>query len=124
MRDDGLDRRDFTVRSLMAMLGGVVVTVNGCGGGGGGNDSPTGGSPVPVAGGVTGAISSNHGHRATITAAQLSAGDMVVLSIRGDATHDHSVELSADEIVQIAGGQRVLKRSSNEDSHFHEVTFN
>jgi hypothetical protein len=123
MRDAGkLDRRAFTARSVMAMLGGVVVTISGCGGGGPG--AATGSSPVPASGGVNGNISSNHGHRATITAAQLTAGAGVTLSIRGDANHEHSVDLTADEVLQIAGGQRVLKRSSNEDSHFHEVTFN
>jgi hypothetical protein len=129
-----LDRREFTARSVLALLSGVVVTVSGCGGSGGGGGgaaggagddgyTPTGPGPVEV-NGVSGSVSANHGHTATVTDAQLSAGAMVSINIRGDANHNHVVELSADEVSQIAAGQRVVKRSSNEDSHFHEVTFN
>lgn len=120
------DRREFTARSLMAALGGVIVVVSGCGGGGtGGGGSPTGASPMPApTDGVSGRISANHGHVATISNAQLAAGGMVSLDIRGQATHPHTVELSAEEVTRVAGGERVVTRSSNDDSHFHEVTFN
>lgn len=119
-----LDRRQFTARSIVAALGGVAVTVSGCGGGGtSGGSSPTGGSPMPTDG-VSGTISANHGHAATISSARLAEGGMISLDIRGQATHPHTVELSGEEVTMIAGGQQVVKRSSNDDSHFHEVTFN
>lgn len=120
------DRREFTTRSLMAALGGVIVTVSGCGGGGGGGGggTPTGASPMPTTDGVSGTISANHGHVAHITSARLAEGGMIALDIRGQATHTHTVELSGEDVATIAGGQRVVTRSSNNESHFHEVTFN
>lgn len=127
-------RREFTSLGVMAALSGVAVTISACSGGGGGGgggtalddsyDVPiTGGSPVATDG-IVGSISSNHGHTATITSAQLDGSAVVSLAIRGGATHDHSVDLTAEEVGQIGGGQRVVKRSSNTESHFHEVTFN
>lgn len=116
------ERRAFTVQSIMAMLAGVTITITGCGD----SDSPT--SPAP-GNGRAGSVSANHGHTAAITSAELMAGNAVSLNIRGTATHPHTVELSAAEIDQIAGGQRVSKASSTDDSpdagrHNHVVTFN
>jgi hypothetical protein len=116
------ERRAFTVQSILAMLAGVTITLTGCGD----DDSPTSPSPGD---GRTGNVSANHGHTAVITSAQLMAGGAVSLNIRGTATHPHTVELSAAEIDQIAGGQRLSKPSSTDDSpdagrHNHVVTFN
>jgi hypothetical protein len=120
------DRREFTW-SLMAAFSGVAVTISACGGGGGagggGGTSPTGGSPMP-GDGASGRISNNHGHSATITSAELADGGAVTLSIQGSGDHDHTVSLSSDEVGQVASGQRVSVRSSNDDGHFHEVIFN
>jgi hypothetical protein len=111
-----INRREFTQHSLLALLAGVTITVSGCGDD---DESPTG--PVTD---ETGAISNNHGHAATITAAQLMAGDALALTIQGTASHDHTVSLTAAEIDQIRNGARVVKTSSTTDSHQHEVTFN
>jgi hypothetical protein len=131
-----LDRREFTSASLLALLGGVTVTVSGCGGGSSGGGGGTGGGGLPgsydsptlpgptTTDGVTGTITSNHGHSATISAAELNAGDTLTLDITGDSDHPHTVELTAPEVQSVASGDRVTKRSSNDDSHFHEVTFN
>jgi hypothetical protein len=135
-----IDRRGFSVAMALAMLGGATVTLSaaGCGGGGdgygGGGGTPTGssggnddygpGGNTDPGGGEVGAISANHGHRAVITGAQLTAGLGLVLDIRGGATHAHSVELSADDVVAVRGGQRVSRGSSTTDAHTHTVTFN
>jgi hypothetical protein len=71
-----------------------------------------------------GSVSANHGHTAVVTAAQLTAGDAVTLDIRGAADHPHTVELTAGEVMAIAGNQRVSKQSSTDLSHRHTVTFN
>jgi hypothetical protein len=118
----GIDRREFTLRSLLAMLSGVTITVSGCGGGGGG--SPTQPNPQPSSGDKLGNVSSNHGHTAVIQAAELSAGGALTLNIRGTADHPHTVQLAAAEVASIAAGQRVGKASSEEDFHTHTVTFN
>ena len=119
----GLDRREFTVGAVMAMLAGVTVTISGCGGGGSSPSQPsTGGGGS--SGDKTGNISANHGHTAIINAAQLGAGNSVTLDIRGSADHPHTVALTAAEVMSIAAGQRVGKASSEEGFHTHTVTFN
>lgn len=114
------ERRAFTRASILALLSGVAVTIA-CG-----DDTE---SPTSPSGGVTGSVSANHGHAATITDAQLTANNSVALQIQGSATHPHTVELSAQEVGQIAARQRVSKASSTNDSpdaglHSHTVIFN
>lgn len=117
------ERRAYTLQSILALLSGVTITIAGCGD----DDSPT--SPTPGPGGVVGTVSANHGHAAVIESARLAANSAVVLNIRGGATHPHTVELSTQEVSQIAGRLRVSKVSSTDDSpdagrHNHIVTFN
>ena len=124
----GLDRREFTVGAVMAMLAGVTITISGCGGGGGGGG--TGPSPTqspstdPSTGDRLGNVSANHGHVARLLAADVTAGNAVRLDIRGSADHPHTVELTAAEVVAIRNGQRVGKGSTDEAFHTHTVTFN
>lgn len=110
-----IDRREFTLRSLLAMLAGATITITGCG-----DDDPS--DPSPAA--ETATISGNHGHAATITAADLVAGATLTLNIMFNATHNHTVQLSAAEIVQIRDQQMVAKQSSTTEGHNHLVTFN
>jgi hypothetical protein len=115
------ERREFTRQSILALLSGVAVTIA-CGDDNGSPTSPTGG-------GVSGSVSANHGHAATITDAQLTANNAITLQIQSSATHPHTVELSAQEVAQIAARQRVSKTSSTNDSpdaglHSHTVIFN
>jgi hypothetical protein len=115
-------RREFTAQAVMALLSGVTITISSCGG-----SSPAGPSGPPAGGGGGGAtatVSANHGHSATITSAEISAGAGVTLQIRGQADHPHTVALSGPEVVQIGAGGRVSKTSSNDDGHNHVVTFN
>jgi len=129
-----LGRREFTAASALAVLSGVAITVTGCGGG---NDSGTSPTPPaapppapapapapPPAPDAVGTVGSNHGHAATITGAQLTAGDALELDITGTSSHPHTVMLSADEIQQIGTGARVSKESSTDAAHSHTVTFN
>jgi len=114
------DRRRFTLATALAALGGVTITISGCGSSGGsGTASPN----QPSAGDVVGRISDNHGHTAVITAAQLAGGGSLLLNIQGDSSHPHTVSLSAADISAIAGGQTVSRASSLEDGHTHTVTF-
>ena len=126
MDDSTLDRREFTRQSLLAMLSGVVITISGCGGGssGGGSGNPT----TPTNPGDERAdISANHGHSAVITAAELTAGNQLTVTLRGTSgvsDHIHTVALSAAEVVSIRDGARVSKASTTEEAHSHTVTFN
>jgi hypothetical protein len=83
-------------------------------------------------GDVTGSISDNHPllHVAVLTAAQLSEGAAVTLSIQGQAFHSHTVALSGAQMIQIAAGCRTSQASSQDPhsdgsgAHTHVVTFN
>ncbi len=124
-----VDRRQFTLASAMAILSGVAITITACGGGGSSPTAPS--TPPPTSGGggggaadKTGAIGSNHGHAAVITAAQLTAAGALNLDIRGSSDHPHTVTLTAAEVASIAANQRVSKESSTDSAHSHSVTFN
>lgn len=122
MKDKGkINRREFTAASVMALLSGVTITVSGCSGEDG-TGSPTG--PTSPGGGVSGSVSANHGHTATITAAQIATGGDVELDITGSSNHPHTVSLSAAQVMQVVAGTRVSVESSNDAAHTHFVTFN
>lgn len=124
-----IDRREFTAASVMALLSGVAITVSGCGGG---YDSPAAPSaPSGPSNGSTsssgdraGVITANHGHTATVTAAQVTTANAVTLNIQGSANHPHTLELSAADVQAIGNGQRVSRISSSDQAHTHTVTFN
>lgn len=118
-----LDRRTFTLEFALAALSGAVISISGCSSGSSGSPSgPSGGGGGSSADRV-GSISNNHGHRAVITGAELTAG-AITLDIQGGATHSHRVTLSSTEVMAIAANQRVSKTSSSANSHDHTVTFN
>jgi hypothetical protein len=112
-----LTRREFTVESALALLAGVTITVSACDDS---SDSPT--SPTSMD--VSGTISANHGHIATVTGAQITAANAISLDIRGTATHPHTVQLTSDELSQIGNRVQVAKVSSTDNGHDHTVTFN
>ena len=114
-----ISRREFTLEWALAMLAGVVITVSGCG-----SDSPSSPTATPVAADVTGVVSANHGHVATITAAQITAAGALSLDIMGTATHAHTVSLSAGQVLQIGAKQQVAVLSTTDAGHDHTVTFN
>jgi hypothetical protein len=117
------DRREFTVAAMLAMLGGVSITISGCGKA----SSPVAPSipsePAPPAADKNGAISSNHGHVAVITGAQLTAASTLALNLQGTSSHNHVLELSGPELAQIREGRTFSKECSG-TSHTHVVTFN
>ncbi len=121
---ESLTRREFNAASVSALFVGMTVWMSGCGSDSA--SSPASPTPTPTAGGgdKSGSISANHGHVATVTSAVLQAGGSVTLNIRGSADHNHTVDLSAAEVGQVAGSTRVSKESSNDSSHTHMVTFN
>src|SRR5262245_15211476 len=85
-----LTRRQFTLEAALALLAGCVITISeACGG----KSTPTTPAPTPVPADLSGTISANHGHIATITGASISSPptDGVTLHILGNATHDHTV---------------------------------
>lgn len=119
-----ITRREFTLETALALLAGVTITVTDCGGGDGGATTPTSPTPATSSQDVNGAVSANHGHVATVTAASIAAPDMLNLDIQGSATHPHFVDLTADEVRRIGARSQVVKTSTNNSGHQHTVTFN
>jgi hypothetical protein len=122
-----LDRREFTAEAVLAMLSGVVILVSETACGGSGYSSPMSPAPLPTTGGTgdeVGQISSNHGHSAMVTAAQLLAGNQVQLDIRGSADHTHSITLTHDDLNSVSSGATVATDSTTTNGHEHTVTFN
>jgi hypothetical protein len=125
-----IGRREFTVEAVLAMLSGAVITISGCGGSSYNNPTPTPTTTPtttvpPASGDRHGAISANHGHVATITGAQITAGQALIgLDIQGQASHAHSISLSAAQVVSIGANQQVSVTSTNNSGHDHTVTFN
>ena len=113
------DRREFTLAAMLAMLGGVSITISGCGTA----SSPAGPSAAPPVEDKGGTVANNHGHVAVVTAGQLTAANTLALSIQGTSSHNHVLELSADEVAQIRDGRPLAKECSG-TSHKHMVTFN
>ena len=115
-----ISRREFTRESLLAMLAGVVITITGCSDDNSNPTGPSGGSGTDV----TGVVSANHGHIATVRGADITAGGAVSLDIMGNATRPHTVSLTATQVQQIGSRQQVVVTSTTNESHQHTVTFN
>jgi len=128
MRPEPIGRRQFSIAAL-ALLGGATISI-GCGGASNNPTSPT--TTASTSEGLTlGVVEGNHPipHTAAISAAQLSAGDGIILNI-SNGLHSHTVTLTGDEIMQIAAKGHVYVTSSTNphsgggDPHAHGVTFN
>jgi hypothetical protein len=115
-----LDRREFTVGTLLAMLSGVAITISeGCG-----SSNEAGPSQTQTQTDVSGTVSDNHGHKAVITSARLTAPAAFALDIQGDATHPHTVNLTQADVISIAARTRVTVTSTTDSFHSHSITFN
>ena len=120
-----LDRREFTVQTVLAMLSGVAITISeGCS-----SDNPAGPGGVNSGGGnlttdANGVISANHGHAAVISTATLASPTSVSLDIQFQATHNHVVTLTQAEVMSVAARAQVAKTSTTDSGHNHTVTFN
>ena len=75
----------------------------------------------------TGVVGANHpapgDHIAKVTGAQLDAGGALLLSIMGNALHDHTISLTAQDMTNIKNGVMVAKTSTTTNLHSHTVTF-
>jgi hypothetical protein len=108
-----MDRREFGIEAALALLGGALITISGC-------ESAT--DPGEVVVDLQGEIAGNHGHVATLVAADLRAGSALDLDIRGSAGHTHTVSLTTVELALIRNGARIEKESTG-TKHTHNVSF-
>ena len=123
---EDIGRREFTLQSALAILAGVVITVDGCGGSSTSPSPSATPAPTPApapSADVNGSVSANHGHTAVITAAQITAGSALSLNIMGTATHPHTVDLTQADLVSLRNRTTVAKDSTNNNNHMHTVTF-
>jgi hypothetical protein len=121
----GISRREFTLETCLAILAGATITImgSGCGSSSSSPAGPTGG-PAPGAGDKSGVISNNHGHTATITAAELAAGNSLNVLLTEGSGHTHHLALTANDVAMVAANQRVAGTSTVDSGHSHTVTFN
>jgi hypothetical protein len=120
--ETGVSRREFTLQSALALLSTCVITLDGCGSGYKNPNNPTP-TPTPTPTDVTGNISANHGHLATIKAADITAGKDIALDIQGMASHPHTVQISQADLQMLKNRQPITKESTNNNGHMHSVTF-
>jgi hypothetical protein len=113
-----LTRREFTRESALAILTAATITITGCG-----DDDNATTNPSP-SGTRTGTISANHGHRAEVMGAQITAANTILVDIHGTATHPHNIELLGSQLREIGMNMQVSTVSSTNDGHNHTVTFN
>lgn len=126
MRPELIGRRQFSIAAL-ALLGGATIAI-GCGGG---SNHPTSPTATPPEGQNIGFVEGNHPlpHVAAISAAQLSAGNGIILDI-SNGSHSHTVTLTGAQVMQIAARARVSIDSSTNthsngaDPRAHTVTLN
>jgi hypothetical protein len=112
-------RRQFLGAAAAALLAGVLIQITGC-------SSTDDGSDAPPAGSKSAVITDNHPtpHKAVITKAQLDAGGALTLDIQGAADHNHTVSLTADQVVSIKAGNHNMVATSTTNSHNHMAMFN
>jgi hypothetical protein len=115
-----LTRREFTLDAALAILSGCVITISDMACGSTSSTAPSAAPPSDV----TGNISANHGHIATIAGAQITAGAAIVaLDIHGTASHAHTLSISQADLTALKNRQTVTSVSTTDSSHSHTVTF-
>ena len=114
-----LTRREFTLESALAILAAATITITGCG-----DDDDNDNGTGPSGQGEVGTVSVNHGHVATITAAQITTGGALSVDIRGTADHPHTISLTAAQVASIGQNQQVSVVSTTDNAHNHTVRFN
>jgi len=106
-----ISRKDFLRTALIA----VGVAELGCGGG----DDDGGGAK---AGDCPGDIVSNHGHKLTVSAADVQAGVDKTYNIQGTADHTHQVTVTQGNFTDLKAGQLVALTTTTAQGHNHSVT--
>lgn len=116
-----ISRKSFVNGSIVSAL--VIAT--GCAadddGDEGADESEGGGD---CSGGATANIATNHGHSASVSGADITAGAAKSYDIMGSSSHTHSISLSAADMTTLAGGASVMVTSTSggADGHTHAVT--
>ena len=116
-----MNRRTFLQEAgVLAAWVGVSVVLSGCSS----DDDPSAPGTNPNPGDVAGRVSSNHGHTVAVTAAQITSGNAVTLTLTTGNGHTHTVSLTEAQIANIGAGSQVSETSSSASGHSHLASFN
>lgn len=116
-----MNRREFLAQAgLVATWAAISVRISGCGEG---ENNPFDGGNGDVEANV--ALDAGHRHSARVTAAQIQAGNAIVLTLSTNSGHSHIVTLSAQQVSEIGAGTSVVDITEPDGTgHLHTVSFN
>lgn len=122
-----MNRRAFIRLTGVSLLVGAAAHLLGCGTQAHYSDGRGSGAGTDRTGVITFPDTENHSipyqHKVALTQAERTSGESLIVSIQGNAGHDHTVRLSAEELDNIDKGIRVIKSTSDTNGHYHTVTF-
>jgi hypothetical protein len=113
-----ITRKQFVQGSITA----AIVVATGCSSDDTGDESGNESGGADCSMGADGSISANHGHTASVPAADITAGAAKDYDIMGTATHTHTISLDATQMGNLAAGASVTVTSSSANNHTHDVT--
>lgn len=113
-----MTRKDF-LKASVGVAGAYVslLVLSACGG----SNNSTGSTDL-CASGITSTISNNHGHVLKVTLSDIQLGADKLYHIRGTATHDHTVTLTAADFTTLTQGGTVHEVSSITLGHQHPIS--
>jgi hypothetical protein len=111
-----ITRKDFLATLATGAAFGALAACGGDDGGGGGIDAPAGACALNEA------ISANHGHVLTVSAADVTAAVDKTYDIMGSSVHTHTVTLTAAHFAMLAQNQTVNVTSTSSGAHSHTIT--
>ncbi len=112
-----ITRKQFVSGGMVA----AIVVASGCASDDAEDgDESEGGSDC--AGGADGNISGNHGHTASVSAADITAAAAKDYDIMGSSAHSHTISVSAAQMGELAAGDSVTVTSTMAAGHTHDVT--
>lgn len=121
-----MDRKTFLKKSIAAMLFTIpAYALLNCSSDDGGNTvNPPVGNPGDCLqnGGTASAITGNHGHSLSVSAADVSAGTEKTYSIQGASSHQHMVTVTSSDFGNLGLNQSITKTSTSDSGHTHSVT--
>jgi hypothetical protein len=78
--------------------------------------------PATTCAGTNATVGTNHGHAATIPAADITAGVEKTYDIKGTSGHPHTIKVTAAMFAMLKAGMPVMVTSSLDANHTHAVT--
>jgi len=114
-----LNRRDFIAK--LGLYGGGLFVLAGCGSDNvTPNSNQSGGFCLDSSPSTS--IAANHGHSLSVPLADLESQTSKTYSIKGVATHDHTVTITAGQFKSLLEGESLQLSSSIGSGHSHSVT--